>query len=129
MQDLIDKKIDEYILTGKTEFIEKNFDFYGSDDFFDKDLAYSIGGINGHIKINISETTETTGFWFFEETKEYYVVEIELTDYYDFHDKGSPAYGDFAKMVNQYLGYYPQEAGIVTPYNLKVNYTVYYKKG
>lgn len=79
---------------------------FGFDSPEDTDLSMSIGRIRIYIYVKVLDVTE-------EEYK--CEVNLSMSDIYDFEslDQG---YNKTARIINNYLGYLPQEKGLIHPY-------------
>ena len=55
--------------------------------------------------------------------KKYYIVSISIDDKYDFHDLSDVDMNKIKKIINNYLGFWPQEFGIIRPYKWRISFS------
>ena len=92
--------------------------FYG-DDY---DLALSLGECSAEFKIVKNNQIKSN-----DENVSYYTVSICLHDDYDFEEWDESKDKNWVtKILNNGLGYYPQQAGIVTPYTWIIKFDISY---
>ena len=95
---------------------------YGKDNDYDFDLSYSVG--KASYSMYITKETKTTGFWVFKKTKSRYVVDVTVSDTYDFDEYRDDK--SVGSLMNN-LGYDLQKAGVIKPYSWDANYKYYSK--
>ena len=89
----------------------------------DLDLKYAVGHASDcTIKVTRTDTKQ----WFTGKRK--YVVQIKLSDVYDFKKFTKKDAKFVTRSINNYFGYYPQEWGILKKYSWSINYSYDYYK-
>ena len=100
-----------YLDVGSKTYSE-NINFYGYRNLADLDLKYSIGGTQ-EFKIKVTKTAKKS-FWYSRLRR--HRVEITMKDRYDFHHLTKEDSGTITRVINNVLGYYPQEWNFLKPY-------------
>ena len=123
MEDEIEKNLKDYKESGeKTVTYDGSVSLYGKDNIYDLDLSYSVG--KASYSMTIIEETKTTGFWFFKKTKSRYVINVTVSDVYNFDEYRNDQ--SLGSMLNNW-GYDMQKNGNIKPYSWDATYTVYKK--
>ena len=121
MQGVIDKNIEEFKKNNKTKATyDGSVSLYGKDNMYDVDLSYSVG--KASYNMTISQETKTTGFWFLKKTKTRYVVDVFVSDRYDFDEYRDNA--TLGSILNNW-GYDKQQEGSLVPFEWDASFTYY----
>ena len=122
MQNEIQTQIRIYSKNGYTGTKTSSGSVYlsSNDSLNDLDLKYSVGKTN--YVMSITEVTQTTGIGMFQETRDYYKVDITNTDTYNFDEYR--AWNSLSNYMNNF-GYWAQQNGLIKEYYWDVSYTVY----
>ena len=123
MQAEVSNNLNKYVDSGKTSVnYEASVSLYGRDNLADFDLSYSVGKASYSMKI--AEETKTSGFWIFKKTKSRYVINVTVSDIYDFDEYRTDK--SLGSILNNW-GYDMQQIGFIKPYAWEATYTVYEK--
>ena len=100
-----------YLEVGSKTY-NQNINFYGYKNPADLDLKYSVGGTRT-FKLKVTKTARKS-FWYSGWRK--HKVEITMKDRYDFHHLAKEDGGTITRVINNIIGYYPQEWNLLKPY-------------
>lgn len=120
---LIKKRIDTYIDRICKYSYSKKEHINFSNQKSEMDLWLSIGNADD-CTITVTKTGKKR--WF--SSKYIYKVKIELSDLYDFDNFDAEKNGLIITAINDGLGYYPMNWGVLKPYHWKIKHEFNYYK-
>lgn len=112
IKDYIKLTANKIYLRAGSEVYNKNIDFYNYKNPADLDLKYAIGGTTS-FKLKVTKTTKK---YFWDSRRKKHIIEISMTDRYDFHCLTKNDNGRLTRIINNWFGYYPQTWGVLSPY-------------
>ena len=124
--EVIKKRIESYIKSMSGESYSKKEPIYFSPkttNAADMDLGLSVGHADD-FRLTVQKTNKK--MWFSSKYK--YIVKIEMSDTYDFAKFDAKEKGVLVTLINNVLGYYPLEWGLLKIYNwgIKHEFDYYY---
>ena len=92
---------------------------YGKTNKYDFDLSYSVG--KAKYTVTIREEVKQVGFWPFKKTQARYVMDVTVSDTYNFDEyRGDESLSD---TLNDF-GYDLQKDGVLKPYEWDAKFTI-----